>query len=490
MNELNLQLLEKIHEGANDIFDMNDRHTSHIAILRSWRDHEDPIKLKYEYDVDDNRFYDRLYNYQDFMDKCREFVDQEIEDTYFSINSFWCKRKRSEDIRHLNAFALDFDYYKIEQYSELTPADMYELIIKPELEKLELQPTAVVDSGRGLYVIYCFKHCSIVRTDLYRVIYRGFYKKLKDFGMDAKAMNVTQVIRLPGSYNSKASKAVEVIHLYDTTYEITDFCKLLPYTLESVKEYKRIKGRNTIEKLMAGPKEIKPRDEDKARRYRNLFLDDLKKLIYLRNKEGIKKGYRECLIYLAIDQMMRSGIEKEKAIQKAKNLNQQFIVPLKDGEVTKRCIPSRMFPHPHSIDKIIDKLNISEDQQQHMKLLKSKNARDLARKRLKNRHPLLNRKRKEVELLIRRSKVLALKKQGIKNKLIADKLSVDKSTITQDLNYIKSHKHEFRKVLGETIEALVAALQDDNLLRSVTYDTVQMLTKWLEMGAEALVDTG
>ena len=57
----NLELLRKIHAGANDFYREDDDVVCHIAILRSWIDSESPDDLAYVFDPDDDRFYDRLY---------------------------------------------------------------------------------------------------------------------------------------------------------------------------------------------------------------------------------------------------------------------------------------------------------------------------------------------------------------------------------------------------------------------------------------------
>lgn len=81
---------------------------------------------------------------------------------------------------HLNAFALDFDYYKIDKYKGLSAQEMYEKYIK---SKLSLGPTAVVDSGRGLYVIYTFKHSCKKVIALYQSIYKSFLKNFEKYGL-------------------------------------------------------------------------------------------------------------------------------------------------------------------------------------------------------------------------------------------------------------------------------------------------------------------
>ena len=199
---LNLEVLKKIHSNADSV--------CKIAITRDWIDED--YNLKYQ----DNRFFDKHYTYDSFIKKASHISAEELEESYFSINSFY-KRKSTSNIRHLNAFVLDFDFYKIGKYKTHEPIDFYKEFIEGQLT---MRPTAVIDSGRGLYVLYCFKDASKHMAKTYRCIYNRFYSKFKDYGMDAKATNITQLIRIPGSFNVKAFKPVEVLELYDTQYTI------------------------------------------------------------------------------------------------------------------------------------------------------------------------------------------------------------------------------------------------------------------------------
>lgn len=471
-NELNMQFLQDVHAGGAD-------NSCYAAILRSWSDDSDPLYIKYALD-ESYTLSDRLYPVDAFLDAAEELIDQEVEESYFSINSFWQKKKRSEDVRHLNAFALDYDFYKISKYRELTPQQMY---IRHIRASLPFPPSYVVDSGRGLYVLYLFHHTSYKLTRLYQAVYKQFLYTQKRYGMDAKAMNLTQVIRIPGTFNAKSASPVTIIERNDTDYTLFDLAHILDFTLDEVHAFRQDRKKN--EKAA----DKKP-DYSKRRKTTRLFLDDLKKIIYSRNRKNIKEGYREYLIYLARERMMWAGYSEDRILKKARSLNSLFLDPLYDSEVVNRCRPSKIWWNCTSINKVIDALEIERSLQKQLSYLQESSLKDLKRKNLRNRHPLLNRTKKEVELLERRTYVAKLKKQGRKNKIIADILNVSASIITQDLNYIAAHRHEFRKELAETIEDLIRLLSNDIKMRSVIYDEQKRLRRWLESGAVVLEPSG
>lgn len=481
IENLNLRFLQKIHSGANDYYREDDEVISHIGILRSWKDREDPIKLKYVYEYDDDRFYDRLFTIDKFLKECEVLIDNECEDSYFSINSFWNSKKRTEDIRHLNAFALDFDFYKNKKYQHLSAEEMYHKHIEPNLS---LTPTAVIDSGRGLYVIYTFHHCSIVRLKLYQAIYKEFIRQYESYGIDSNAANVTQVIRIPGTLNSKSLETVKILEFNDTNYEITDFCYLLPY---SYQQYQNHRMREVERKKKKIETPVFYATEHRKKICKEL-LKDLRTLIAIRNHEKVYEGYREQLIYIALERLIWAGYDKEIVLTKAYQLNDEFHWPLDKNSVEKQCMPTKVHFCCNSITKVISKLKITEQEQSKMLFLCDAQTKDKKKKRRKKRHLLLNRTPKEVEILRRRTYIVKLRKEGKRNSEIANILGVNKSTITNDIHYINKHKNEFRKILGETIEALVTQLSDVKTRRTIAYDELRIMLKWVENSSYVLSD--
>lgn len=479
-----VELIKKIHQGSETTPGDKYDHVCYTAILRDWRD---SLSLNSLVDIeinDSSTFYDQMFSYERLLEKVQLLSDEGAEDTYFSINSFWKQEKATTEIRHLNAFVLDFDFYKKKHYKKLSPYEFYETL-KPNLPFL---PTAVVDSGRGLYVIYCFSHCSKERLKLYKAIYARFASLFKDYGMDAAATNVTQVIRIPGTCNSRCLKDVEILEFNDTNYELTDFASILEFSQDQVNEYKKTKCKVLEQKKNATIEQINARKIKRTTFFKKL-LDDFKLLISLRNQSKNYEGYRECLIYLLRERATWSGLTINESVDEAKKINEMFHYPLSNLEVEKQCRPSQM-RKCSSVKTMIRKLDITTEEQMRLKILKSKKLKDSLFSKRSKKHKLLNRTKKELEMLERRTKVFHLKNAGIKNKDISDILEVNKSTITKDLQYIKENKKEFRIDLSETINSIACLVEAPELLRSVTYDIQQKLLKWLEMSPSALELSG
>ena len=202
MNEAE-RVIRRIHQGITDKMHSKDNGTCWSAVLGhqlfitkdgkeaglNYNDSNLNLFEKYMPDYVARCFADRLYKPEEFFSACSKICSEHKEDMYFSINSFDRCQKKTEYVRHLNAIAMDFDFYKIEEYSNLTPWQMYQEHIK---DKLPFAPTFVIDSGRGLYVIYCFQHAPKKCAEVYKSVYKAIQKKFEKEGMDEKAMNVTQ----------------------------------------------------------------------------------------------------------------------------------------------------------------------------------------------------------------------------------------------------------------------------------------------------------
>lgn len=453
---LNLELLKKIHADAGN--------KSHIAITRDWSDED--VWASYK----DKTFYDQLYQYDEFLTSAERIIEDSCEDSYFSINSFRRNKKQTCRCWHLNAFVLDFDYYTIKKYEKLSAKEMYERHIK---EKLPCQPTAIVDSGRGLYVLYCFKHAPKGLIKTYTAIYKSFYQKFKHLGMDEKAMNVTQIIRLPGTLNTKCWRYVEVLELNDTSYCLKDFFHLMPYSHEKVIKFKKDKMKFTNKRAKAQFKDQFQFDNVMK------IIHDFEKLIELRNQKGIKDGYREMLIYLARKRLRHANCSLDQEIEITKKLNEKFYLPLSEKEFlnSSPCGQTRC----EKISTIISKLNINAMEQRCLHVLCKKSIKDARRAKKARKHPLMNLTSKQQEMLERRTRVFALKEEGYTNSQIAMLLNIEKSMVTRDLQYINAHKWKFKKNLREAITSLKASVGTYLFEKKTLYKKQLKLLEWLKM---------
>ncbi len=459
------EFLEILHAGHNDI---DHDGTCYATILKNWQN--DSVQ---DYYTADDCLSDKSYKVKQFINKCSNIVENGAEDTYVSINSYYNINRSTKNVRHLNAFVIDYDYYKLKKYKNKTSIEMLE-IIRPTLKSI---PTLVVDSGRGLYLIYCIKHKSKHCVKLYQQIWKYLLDDQVQFGADRKATLVTQVIRLPGTINSKSLSEVKVIEYNKTNYDIENFTYLLPFTNDQVKNFKsNFKQKSNV----VNKRHYKI---NRRKKYLDNCISDFKNLIELRNKQNINEGYREYLLFVIIYLNQYYGRNIAESIAIAKKMNRRFNKPMTEKEVEIQCIPSEIFSNCISIKKIIEKLQITDEEMNDLDYLigdQYKKIKNNEKNQRAKRNTLSNRTAFEQELYQRRLLIKDLLKNGYRQSEIANKLNMSKQQVSNDVKYIKNHAYKFIEKLEDYIRDITSALAADISRRMLTTNTYQYASQWLK----------
>ncbi|MCK1710988.1 MULTISPECIES: RepB family DNA primase [unclassified Bradyrhizobium] len=129
------------------------------------------------------------------------------------------EHRRKENCKETNAGHVDIDFKGFDGLG----ADPRGEVLK-QLKRLKYRPSAIVFSGNGIHVYYFFKEP--VDTQDNRDRLEAFYRQLADvMAGDLAVCEVSRVVRLPGSHNSKdgASTPVEIIELHpDRRYDLEE----------------------------------------------------------------------------------------------------------------------------------------------------------------------------------------------------------------------------------------------------------------------------
>lgn len=124
---------------------------------------------------------------------------------YVSINTFYKPERRIRSVRHLNAFFVDIDYYNV----GISKEDVFHAIEFFINTDRIVEPTFVIDSGRGLYVIWKIEDVPGIykqTKSLYQHIQQYIYELFKDVGADPGAKDIARVLRVPNSLHTQANK--------------------------------------------------------------------------------------------------------------------------------------------------------------------------------------------------------------------------------------------------------------------------------------------
>lgn len=365
---------------------------------------------------------------------------------YLSINTFFRPSRAKRNVRHLNAFFLDIDCLKIGVSKE----DALRAIQHEVKRETVPEPTCIIDSGNGFYAAWKIESAPgkfPKVTRLYEHIQRYLYDIFKDIGADAQALDVSRVLRVPGS-KTKADKRVQIV----------TFNPQATYTMRIMQEYLNFDGQ--YEEMLA---DNERRRKDKLaqhtkRNIKHLYnvytlntarARDFEMLCKLRNYDVT--GFRDTLIYIYHYWMLLVHQDEKTALYHTLNLNDSFLEPLTEDEVKSYVSSSvkmfrdiqgkspeelklqagvyKMRGYNFSNRKLIELLAITVEEQKHLKTIISKEVkyqRNNERRTPRNEDGLTPREAAKKELV---AKVKELHEKGLSNAQIADKLDISLSTV-------------------------------------------------------------
>ena len=360
------------------------------------------------------------------------------DNVYITLNTFYKTYRRIEYLRELNALFIDLDTYKTGFTKEQILMNLNENYFGKNIPI----PNFIIDSGRGLYLIWLIKKVPSMALPLWKAAEDYFYKTLKEFGADRQALDATRILRIPGSINSKTHTEVKIIDNYDYLYDLREIQN--EYMPELSEKALKKRGR---------PKKVLFVHRERSLYYARLL--DLIKLCELR--EYNLKGHRELILFLYRYYLCYFTEDIEKSLNDTLELNNMFRQPLSQNEVrnatksAETVFKNQSKDYKYKNETLINLLEISNEEQKEMKTIISKDEYK-RRKRLRNNKSYNSEKAKEKykdklkesgkitkeeEISQRRIKIKDLLAKGLKQKDICLKLNISKDTYLRDRKYLK-----------------------------------------------------
>ena len=369
--------------------------------------------------------------YKQWHYRYNELLEQDFnqENVYISINTFYSTFRRLEYIKELKAQFIDLDIYKTgftkEQIIMHLEADYFNKSIP--------RPNLIIDSGRGLYLIWLLNSVPSKALPLWKAIEEYLYSVLKPFGADRQALDPTRILRVPGSINSKSNTTVNVIEQYDYIYDLREIQNEYLPELEERKAKKKGRPSKTVF----------------IHRERSLYyarIQDIIKLCELREYD--LKGHRELILFLYRYYLCYFLEDTKKALEDVLELNREFVYPLSETEVIRatrsaeKVYLSKDKDYKYKNETLIELLAITELEETYMTTI-------ISDKEFKRRKNIRNKKAYEEKLRAdgkvsekdkiaeRRAKIKDLLAQGLKQKDICSQLDISKPTYVRDRNFLK-----------------------------------------------------
>ena len=373
------------------------------------------------------------YKYKDLIE-----LKFDEDNVYITLNTFYKTYRRIECIKELNALFIDLDIYKTGFTKEQILMNLNENYFKQSMPI----PNFIIDSGRGLYLIWLIKKVPSMALPLWEAVEEYFYKTLKEFGADRQAVDATRILRVPGSFNSKTHTEVKIIDNYDYLYELREIQS--EYMPELSEKAPVRRGR---------PKKVKYIFRERSLYYARIM--DIIKLCELREYD--LKGHRELILFLYRYYLCYFTEDVEKALYDTLELNSMFKQPLAEKEVTRATKSAETVfkkenkDYKYKNETLINLLEISDEEQREMitiiddeeykrrKRLRNKKLYNSEKAKEKYKDKLIKNGEitKEEKISLRREKIKDLLAKGLKQKEIYALLNISKRTCISDIKFLR-----------------------------------------------------
>lgn len=358
--------------------------------------------------------------------------DFDKENIYISMSTFYKPMRRIETIKEIGSLFIDLDTYN----TQFTKTQILMNLEENYFNRSIPIPNLIIDSGRGLTLVWSIEKVPHKALPLWKAVQEYLYSRLKEFGADRKALDVTRILRVPGSINSKSGTRVTILEKYEYKYTLREIQSEFLPDLDENRPKK--KGR---------PKKVVYIHRERSL-YQGRILD-LVKLCELRNYDV--KGQRELILFLYRYYLCYFYEDEQKALEDVLELNKEFIQPLNEKELimatnsAEKVFKSKDKQYKYKNETLIELLEISEYEQTHMKIIIGKEEykrrnNEYNKKKYKEKLKQLGKMTKQEELNILRQKIKVLREKGLKNKDIMQMLNIGSSTtFERHISYLKKN---------------------------------------------------
>jgi len=223
-----------------------------------------------------------------------------LSDVYISQNRFYGSRK-ADRLAELSALFTDLDYYNIPALARMHSLGVLELALE-NLERARIpRPSLAIATGRGIALVWRHEPVPGYVLPKWNRPQKEIYEALEDLGADPAALDAARVLRLVGTYNSRSGALVETIFEdLDLEYvwpfgDLAD--EILPLTREELEERR-------AQCAAREPRTAPQREDNPSKGLSSLTLhrdrlDDLKRLIELRELDRLPAGERDLWMFCA-----------------------------------------------------------------------------------------------------------------------------------------------------------------------------------------------
>lgn len=405
-------------------------------------------------------------------------------DTFMSMNPLQiknnCIRRDKEHVSRLKWLYVDLDYYH-GYYKGFTSQQILGILELDYFEKKIPVPTYVINSGRGMYLLWRVDE-HIKAYPRWARMQKYLCEQLAEFGADHKvATDSSRVLRQIGSINSKSGTSVHIMQYQDVKYSLSNLMREYvtdPAPSDKMVTYARniaqvldialpdMNNREEVKKYIRDNKEpanlflqmqrVKDRKKQKKSKIHYMGTEyslllarikDIETLLFrYRDKEG---GYREYILFLYRYWQLCLLEDKEKSLEATLELNNRLKHPLGELEVKTATKSAEKYYEAGKIFRctntyVIDALEITAEEMENLSIFINPQERN-RRKRIRNKNAYLGTLKKlgkltaEQKIKRRREKVYKLLKKGFCAQEICNQLNISRATFYADKQQIERY---------------------------------------------------
>ena len=376
-------------------------------------------------------------------------------DSYISQATFFKPNRRLVNLWHLPLCFVDLDAYKTE-YASADPAGL-SLAVRQHLADTGIPPASmVIHSGQGLYLKWLLK-APLPQSKLpqWNVVQRELINKLADFGADPKAKDASRVLRLVSTCNTKQHdpvlRKVRVLWVEEEDGDplLHDFEQLadavLPFTRkeEEIPDAGRPPGR--ILQFKQFKKGVEAEKQAHRFSYQSLHWTRVADMRTLQTLRGpIAEGERETFVFLMLNELAKSGqVNARNFPYETAALAREcdsFIEGTDWSMSTFRTLYRRVQEqeggkygkgeglYRYSNQKLIEQLEITPDEERHMRTLIS-----TSEKYRRNKERRSEARGFQVSRLERSKKIVLLHRAGLSLRRIGAIVGCGHVTVANEL---------------------------------------------------------
>lgn len=243
------------------------------------------------------------------------------KDVYLSLNAFEYGSRTTKSLKQIRNIGVDIDCYKLNISVPAAVAEVQKLIADARIPN----PNLLIYSGRGIQLIYSISGGSSPKMAfLSQYITAQFIGELKHIGADTSGTDVTRVLRLPYSVNSKSGKQVTVDLWRTLEYQLLELYSYCTPLEQRRKPSKKRKGTLVTLPSQQGLKNLYSLNT--ARK------NDLEELLVLRHGNIEKRNVLTYIYAYTVALLLKN---KEATLEFAYQLNDRLADPQKIKEVTR-----------------------------------------------------------------------------------------------------------------------------------------------------------